>query len=141
MTTEQRQYVRDVIQKRPTTKRNAETIELAIFECVDEDEYTEFAYTMIAWIREPESNLKDILAHLKNKKSVWNMPTYSRMLIEEDLENDRKTRPTKIVDGIYKCKKCACRKIATYSVQTRGGDEAMTHFFTCTQCGKKWNTG
>lgn len=138
---ELRDLVRETIRARPTTARNATMLERVLFESVDESEYEPLAYTILGWVREPNSDLKAILAHVKAGQDVWHLPLYDTMRLEEDLENDRKTRPTKIVDGIYKCGKCKCRKVATYSVQTRGGDEAMTHFFTCVQCGNKWRTG
>lgn len=43
------------------------------------------------------------------------------------------------VHGIFFCRKCKTPDHTTYSMQqTRGGDEGMTVFVTCNQCGNKW---
>lgn len=36
------------------------------------------------------------------------------------------------------CSRCKSRKISYYELQTRAGDEAMTVFFSCLLCSKKW---
>jgi DNA-directed RNA polymerase subunit M/transcription elongation factor TFIIS len=37
-----------------------------------------------------------------------------------------------------KCGKCKNKRITYYDLQTRSGDEAMTTFFNCLDCGNKW---
>lgn len=37
-----------------------------------------------------------------------------------------------------KCKKCQSDNIYSESRQTRSGDEAMTIFYECLNCGNKW---
>ena len=37
-----------------------------------------------------------------------------------------------------KCKTCGSDNIYSESRQTRSADEAMTIFYTCLNCGKKW---
>jgi len=39
------------------------------------------------------------------------------------------------------CRKCGSDQINVYEVQLRGGDEAMTKFYTCLNCGNKWREG
>ena len=36
------------------------------------------------------------------------------------------------------CQKCGHDEAFYWMVQTRGGDEAMTQFFRCTECGATW---
>ena len=36
------------------------------------------------------------------------------------------------------CKKCGSRKLHNDQKQTRSGDESMTLFVTCMNCGKRW---
>lgn len=40
--------------------------------------------------------------------------------------------------GVYTCRKCKSNNIDTYEVQMKSGDEPMTVFATCTDCGLKW---
>lgn len=37
-----------------------------------------------------------------------------------------------------KCKKCQSDNVYSESRQVRSGDEAMTIFYTCLNCGNKW---
>lgn len=43
-----------------------------------------------------------------------------------------------IDDGIFKCRKCQSKKTTYYQLQTRSGDEAMTTYVKCTNCGNCW---
>jgi DNA-directed RNA polymerase subunit M/transcription elongation factor TFIIS len=36
------------------------------------------------------------------------------------------------------CGKCKKKKVSYYELQTRGGDEATSIFYTCLVCGHKW---
>lgn len=36
------------------------------------------------------------------------------------------------------CGKCKKKKVSFYEMQTRSGDEAMTTFYTCLNCGNRW---
>ena len=38
----------------------------------------------------------------------------------------------------FQCNRCKKRLCAYYELQTRSGDEAMTCFITCLNCGKRW---
>ena len=42
------------------------------------------------------------------------------------------------VEGSYTCKKCKCKKITYYELQTRSADEPMTAYFTCLNCQNHW---
>ena len=42
------------------------------------------------------------------------------------------------VDGQFTCKKCKCKKIHIFSMQTRSADEPMTNFLTCIKCSFRW---
>ena len=46
---------------------------------------------------------------------------------------------TKIKNTVgIKCNKCGSDNVFSESRQTRSGDEAMTIFYTCLNCGNKW---
>uniref|UniRef100_A0A7S1R0M1 TFIIS-type domain-containing protein n=1 Tax=Neobodo designis TaxID=312471 RepID=A0A7S1R0M1_NEODS len=42
---------------------------------------------------------------------------------------------------IFECEKCGKRKCTFYEQQTRGGDEPMTQFVTCHECGYQFQKG
>ena len=42
------------------------------------------------------------------------------------------------VTDIYKCGKCKKNKCTYYQLQIRSGDEPMTTFITCVECGNNW---
>lgn len=41
----------------------------------------------------------------------------------------------------FKCRRCHKRECTYYELQTRSGDEPMTIFITCLNCGKEWRQG
>jgi DNA-directed RNA polymerase subunit M/transcription elongation factor TFIIS len=40
--------------------------------------------------------------------------------------------------GMFKCGKCKSMRTTYYQMQTRGADEPMTTFVTCTSCYNRW---
>ncbi len=77
-----------------------------------------------------ENNIKgddlyecDVFTEEKNK----NQQTAKYLIEEPDL-----------IECDSECKKCKCKKILTFKLQTRSCDEPMTTFFTCIKCGNKW---
>jgi DNA-directed RNA polymerase subunit M/transcription elongation factor TFIIS len=42
---------------------------------------------------------------------------------------------------LFQCEKCGARKCTFYEQQTRGGDEPMTQFVTCHECGYQFQKG
>eukprot|EP01060_Flectonema_neradi_P009976 TRINITY_DN17122_c0_g1_i1.p1 TRINITY_DN17122_c0_g1~~TRINITY_DN17122_c0_g1_i1.p1 ORF type:complete len:515 (+),score=49.39 TRINITY_DN17122_c0_g1_i1:108-1652(+) len=40
--------------------------------------------------------------------------------------------------SMYLCTRCKKRRCTYYELQTRSGDEPMTQFISCLNCGKKW---
>lgn len=42
------------------------------------------------------------------------------------------------IEGIAVCQKCGSKKVAVALRQTRSGDEPMTTFYKCVQCGAEW---
>lgn len=51
----------------------------------------------------------------------------------------QETLNTKVKNTVgIKCHKCGSDNVFSESRQTRSGDEAMTIFYTCLNCGQKW---
>lgn len=63
-------------------------------------------------------------------------------LVEQKQCNDKflYTKKQGIISDLYKCGRCKKKAVSYYELQTRGGDEPMTTFFTCTNCGHKWKS-
>lgn len=81
---------------------------------------------------------KSIVQDIKDGNVGWKFSVFKDYARKRELANIRDTRPTTIIEGVHKCKKCHNKKISMYSLQTRGGDEPMTNFFTCISCGNRW---
>jgi len=53
-------------------------------------------------------------------------------------ENDFLSCPYELEEGVLICIKCKCKKILSYSKQTRSLDEPISIFALCSKCGHKW---
>jgi len=105
-----------------------------------EDIYNEIGYNLYGKIT--DTNLKELRKELIENILMWNSSVYNDLKLEEDLTYALIENPEhlKVEEGMYKCRKCGSKRIHHYSMQTRGGDESTTVFFTCVKCGKKWVT-
>jgi DNA-directed RNA polymerase subunit M/transcription elongation factor TFIIS len=64
---------------------------------------------------------------------------YGGQTLEEAIQlHLPQTKSVEFHDGINTCARCGSHKILDQSLQTKSADEAMTHFFHCTQCHHKW---
>ena len=50
----------------------------------------------------------------------------------------RKREEDCLEETIFSCPNCESKFVAVYQIQTRGGDEAITSFFTCKKCKHRW---
>lgn len=55
--------------------------------------------------------------------------------LNEIKEENKQSQAT---TDLYTCGKCKKRECTFFQMQTRSGDEPMTTFITCVNCGKKW---
>ena len=65
-----------------------------------------------------------------------------------ELKDKLMQREQKILEGNkcratdqFKCRRCGKRECTYYELQTRSGDEPMTIFIMCLNCGKEWRQG
>lgn len=83
-----------------------------------------------------------LTSKLENKEYSLNSPEFAESIAKKEMEIKTITMKLveSIVEGIYKCRKCKNKRIRKYELQTRGSDEPMTVFLTCTnsKCGNKW---
>lgn len=69
---------------------------------------------------------------------IYEQPAFdeARQRITEEIETTTSNPPGTTAFG--KCRYCDCKELAFQTVQTRSGDEAMTTFVACVQCGRSW---
>jgi DNA-directed RNA polymerase subunit M/transcription elongation factor TFIIS len=102
-------------------------------------------YEIICMMNNPdyskEDNLVRTINFLKNDKLLWSHPIFDvekQKMIEE---NDFMVCPYEISEGALKCSRCSCKKIFSFSKQTRSIDEPATVFARCSECGHRWSEG
>lgn len=102
-------------------------------------------YEILCMINDPrnegEDKLSQAIEYLKKDQLLWSHPTFDieKKKIEE--ENDFMVCPYEISEGVLTCGKCRCKKIFSFSKQTRSMDEPTTVFALCSECGNKWCEG
>ena len=73
-----------------------------------------------------------------NDISNWNSEIYAPYEAQISSEITSLIKPAQVEEGVHMCKSCKSKRTMSISVQTRSGDEAMTQFISCTNCGKRW---
>lgn len=84
--------------------------------------------------------LKSMLRELGcTNTDIFESIFYKKYRDKISIENDRIVNPPEISQGTYKCrnKKCNSTRTFSYQLQTRGADEPMTTFITCSDCGSR----
>jgi len=71
------------------------------------------------------------LAYLKPEE--LDPDKYEPIIKKKELEEYKKNN--KATTDIFKCSKCKSRKSTVHQQQTRAGDEPMTTYVTCQECG------
>lgn len=75
----------------------------------------------------------DTLIHNANNQAK------NKIALQNEIKATRQKTELPVIDKF--CKYCGVvRKIEFQSIQTRGGDEAATIFYTCTVCNTKWKS-
>jgi DNA-directed RNA polymerase subunit M/transcription elongation factor TFIIS len=84
------------------------------------------------------NKLKLVLLDLQNNKINFNSSIFSESKIKYSTTFKLTTTEMEVEEGIDTCGKCKKNKTTSYQLQTRGGDEPMTKFVRCINCGHKW---
>jgi DNA-directed RNA polymerase subunit M/transcription elongation factor TFIIS len=82
-----------------------------------------------------KDNREDFARHI-----FYNNPLNEKYKIRAALKKDRVRKPYSETEGLDECIKSNCRSMNTFRerVQTRSGDEGMTTFVRCHDCGTRW---
>lgn len=130
---EVKNYLLQTFNKAESTK-----IEKMVFEwCENFDlDYEEVAYDKCGELVDLEK--KKIPFFLQAGDVGYSSTYYHKFREKEKLEIDEETKPIKLQKSDEKCRKCKAHNCAFYLLQTRGGDEGMTSFWSCLSCGHRW---
>ena len=102
-------------------------------------------YEILCMMNNPEyddeENLSQTINFLKNDELLWLNPIFEIERQKMNEENDFMVCPYEISEGVLTCSKCGCKKIFSFSKQTRSIDEPATVFARCSECGHRWSEG
>jgi DNA-directed RNA polymerase subunit M/transcription elongation factor TFIIS len=104
------------------------------------DDCETYAYTCYQLLN---CNINYFINHVNNLEDFEEVSLYDmEEFLNEKNTNMKKTmyliEKPKIEDSVEPCGKCKSKTVSFFSLQTRGGDEPATTFFTCLTCGAKW---
>ena len=102
----------------------------------DDDEMKRAIYQTIGDITEGKSTLKEVLTRVKNKRVNWDHPMFDDMKKKIEEHDDYLVNPFEVAEGVIKCGGCGSMRTFSCQKQCRGGDEPMTTFSRCVDCGK-----
>ena len=84
--------------------------------------------------------LAQVKIYLKND-TLWSHFTFDKEKLKIEEENDFMVCPYELSEGVLECRKCRCKKIFSFTKQTRSLDEPISVFALCSQCAHKWCEG
>lgn len=84
------------------------------------------------------NKFRPILVDLQNNKINFKSSTFSESQIKYSTTFKLSTTEMEVEDGVDTCGKCKKSKTTRVQLQTRGGDEPITNFVRCVNCGNKW---
>lgn len=131
-----------------TKEKNVEVIERNIYRVAKkgdkkvgggrspEETYKWIVFQFVGSILQNRSTVKEGLAEVKAKNVGRKNEFYTQ--IRDQLEETYQylIKPFDVSEGVVECPKCKSKKTFSVQRQTRGGDEPMTTFSVCTDCGK-----
>jgi len=100
------------------------------------DETDELKDQLLTGKIQPES-LVDQKSDLANDRMKKWRQNQSRSLIEQTRAASKNQSN---VSDQFQCGRCNQRKVTYFQIQTRGADEPITTFITCTVCDNKWKS-
>lgn len=82
----------------------------------------------------------DVWADVDEGLMGWESTFYHPIRQAQRATLTKMNEKPKALEGSRKCRKFGCKstKLLFFQMQTRGGDEGMTTFYTCTLCGTRF---
>ena len=74
------------------------------------------------------------MTHQEMKPSRWETLVNNKKVRDQNMYNPKLDANT----DNFTCRRCKSNRCSYYQLQTRSGDEPMTTFITCIECGNRW---
>ncbi len=105
-----------------------------------DDRLKEIAYEVIAIMKQANSDHKLIIEDLKAGRWNWNSHYFKETRDKITKKKREEVSEEEVKEGLEVCPnpECKSRRIVIEQRQTRSGDEGATNFYTCSNCGRKW---
>lgn len=108
---------------------------------INENDYEDFLYYIfyelhVEWNIFP--SLKEFFSTIKKKKFGYEHSNYDIIRREVKEEEDFIMNPPVVDEGVIQCNKCKSNRTISFNKQTRSGDEAVTVFVRCVDCGAQF---
>ena len=84
--------------------------------------------------KEIKSHKLAFMTHQEMNPEKWNPLIEDKKLRDKNMYNPQIDANT----DNFTCGKCKSKRCSYYQLQTRSGDESMTTFVTCIDCGSRW---
>ena len=81
---------------------------------------------------------ENLFENVSHWTSVWDLDNFNIFRKMEDELELYVITPQDIVEGVLVCFKCKCKKIFSFSKQTKSGDESTSVFAKCSNCQHQW---
>lgn len=131
------------------SQKNIQTLEKAVFTVSEEEDYERNLYQTIGHLIQNKNNLPERLTAIKNNRLSWDAPEYDAVKARLQEHDDFLVNPFETKEGIVECRNCRdnplyadkpaeWRKTWAVTKQTRSGDEALSVFCRCANCGANW---
>lgn len=126
---QKRDYVAKLRQLSFNLKKNAELRDQITSSQLSPEKLLELDADQLATKAVQEERKKMADFQHDSRSLDWQKKNYNRL--DESIGIDNKK-------CMYPCGKCKSTKVSNYEKQTRSGDEPMTQFFECFDCGNRW---
>lgn len=144
-----RSRAKQALQTVLTSEKNIDLIEKTVYKLsqnnvsrdqeFSESTYTRNIYQIIGLLLSTNKDMGKIGKVLKEQKIGWKAPIFDNVSRKLEEYDDYLVKPFEVVEGVTECGKCHSKKTWNVQKQTRGGDEPMTTFSRCVQCGHQWS--
>jgi DNA-directed RNA polymerase subunit M/transcription elongation factor TFIIS len=82
--------------------------------------------------------VKDSFRALQNRELGFNGPVYKKYAEIRDAQDEYVINPPEVVEGALECEKCGSKRVLSFTLQTKSGDESTSVFAKCVECTYDW---
>lgn len=108
---------------------------------INENDYEDLLYYIfyelyVEWNIFP--SLKEFFSTIKKKKFGYEHGSFDSIRREIKEEEDFIMNPPSVDEGVIQCNRCKSNRTISFNKQTRSGDEAVSVFVRCVDCGAQF---